>query len=64
MLSLYSDADGGFTSVMECYCSNRATSANYYQDWSVNYVRKLKCQPCMEAAQLVNLHITRLHLLQ
>jgi hypothetical protein len=21
------------------------------QDWSVNYVRKLKCQPCMEAAQ-------------
>ena len=22
------------------------------QDWSVNYVRKLKCQPCMEAAQL------------
>ena len=23
------------------------------QDWSVNYVRKLKCQPCMEAAQPV-----------
>jgi hypothetical protein len=23
------------------------------QDWSVNYVRKLKCQPSMEAAQLV-----------
>src|SRR5215831_4768024 len=23
------------------------------QDWSVNYVRKLKCQLCMEAAQLV-----------
>jgi hypothetical protein len=23
------------------------------QDWSVNYVRKLKCQPCMEAAQLM-----------
>ncbi|HXX97681.1 MAG TPA: hypothetical protein VEL11_11255, partial [Candidatus Bathyarchaeia archaeon] len=22
------------------------------QDWSVNHVRKLKCQPCMEAAQL------------
>ncbi|MGA9154241.1 MAG: hypothetical protein WBZ36_26975, partial [Candidatus Nitrosopolaris sp.] len=22
------------------------------QDWSVNYVRKLKCQPCMEAAQI------------
>ncbi|MDP9289804.1 MAG: hypothetical protein M3P08_16625, partial [Thermoproteota archaeon] len=27
------------------------------QDWSVNYVRKLKCQPCVEAAQLTqNLH--------
>ena len=25
------------------------------QDWSVNYVRKLKCQPCMEAARLMNL---------
>src|SRR5215469_13580500 len=24
------------------------------QDWSVNYVRKLKCQLCMEAAQLIN----------
>ncbi|MDP9288004.1 MAG: hypothetical protein M3P08_07390, partial [Thermoproteota archaeon] len=24
------------------------------QDWSVNYVRKLKCQPCVEAAQLDN----------
>ncbi|MGC2683654.1 MAG: hypothetical protein WA323_17490, partial [Candidatus Nitrosopolaris sp.] len=23
------------------------------QDWSVNHVRNLKCQPCMEAAQLV-----------
>ena len=23
------------------------------QDWSVNHVRKLKCQPCMEAAQLM-----------
>ncbi|MGB6530847.1 MAG: hypothetical protein WBF33_22300, partial [Candidatus Nitrosopolaris sp.] len=22
------------------------------QDWSVNHVRNLKCQPCMEAAQL------------
>jgi hypothetical protein len=22
------------------------------QDWSVNYVRKLKCQPSMEGAQL------------
>ncbi|MFY9871710.1 MAG: hypothetical protein WAK17_18510, partial [Candidatus Nitrosopolaris sp.] len=21
-------------------------------DWSVNHVRNLKCQPCMEAAQL------------
>ncbi|MGA8081219.1 MAG: hypothetical protein WB988_05100, partial [Candidatus Nitrosopolaris sp.] len=24
------------------------------QDWSVNHVRNLKCQPCMEAAQLRN----------
>jgi hypothetical protein len=24
-----------------------------HQDWSVNYVRKLKCQPRMEATQLV-----------
>ena len=24
------------------------------QDWSVNYVRKLKCQPCTEAAHLAN----------
>ncbi|MGA8084651.1 MAG: hypothetical protein WB988_22595, partial [Candidatus Nitrosopolaris sp.] len=23
------------------------------QDWSVNHVRNLKCQPCMEAAQLL-----------
>ncbi|MFY9873666.1 MAG: hypothetical protein WAK17_28500, partial [Candidatus Nitrosopolaris sp.] len=23
------------------------------QDWSVNYVRKLKCQPCMEAAHFL-----------
>ncbi|MGB6529893.1 MAG: hypothetical protein WBF33_17445, partial [Candidatus Nitrosopolaris sp.] len=22
------------------------------QDWSVNHVRNLKCQPCMEAAHL------------
>ena len=32
------------------YGSNTIT----LQDWSVNYVRKLKCQPCMEAAQLAN----------
>ncbi|MGA8085049.1 MAG: hypothetical protein WB988_24610, partial [Candidatus Nitrosopolaris sp.] len=29
------------------------------QDWSVNHVRNLKCQPCMEAAQLINR--TQLH---
>ena len=27
------------------------------QDWSVNHVRKLKCQPCMEAAQLAIISI-------
>ncbi|MFZ0221613.1 MAG: hypothetical protein WAM42_07955, partial [Candidatus Nitrosopolaris sp.] len=25
------------------------------QDWSVNHVRNLKCQPCMEAAQLITI---------
>src|SRR5262249_43195068 len=25
-----------------------------WPDWSVSYVRKLKCQLCMEAAQLIN----------
>ena len=33
------------------------------QDWSVNYVRKLKCQPCVEAAQQGIASVTSLQLL-